>query len=630
MKNKISLCMIVKNEESNLRSCLESVQAGVDEIVIVDTGSTDKTIDIAKEYTGKIFHYDWNDDFSSARNHSLKQATGDWILILDADEVLPMETVNQLKTIVETKPNFDAIGLQIINTDGKQVIGHTHNANRLVKNKNGLLFHYRIHEQPFINGNPIDNRYKSELEIFHTGYREEDLVSKNKKERNITILKKELEHKPKDNFIHFNIANEYLSVNKYEKALYHYQIASNNNKFKNLNPVISLRTVICLYQMEKYEEAIKKVNNGIKKYRDYTDLYYYKGIILEKMGFEIEAVQTYEQCIKLGTPRGTYYSTNGVGDKLAYQRLAAIFNKNRNLTEAVKYLSDLLALDKNNKDNIKMLFEILNRHSPDDEVLQLATTTYSKNNSNDLVNLMQIALVVRNKDFFIDIYECLKERMEEEKVSLVEFYYNLYISNFSVAKTILSELNIDKIHINALSILYYTLSKDDTIFNQIEVTNTTKTIAEFLNSNKKPKKNLELDSATYIAIIRELFAEKEYKTVEQLLDLETYFPPKIFKEIAIIFDNAYSDELALQYYSKHLEKENNSPDISLRMSELLFSMGAWDEGIAFAEKTLQTQASNFKPVEIIIETYKKLNKPKIVKEIKKDFKKQFKFSEFLS
>lgn len=84
----IALCMIVKNEQEYLRRCLDSVKGKVDQIVIVDTGSTDETVNIAKEYTNDIHHMDWNNNFAAARNESIKYATTDYILVLDADEYL--------------------------------------------------------------------------------------------------------------------------------------------------------------------------------------------------------------------------------------------------------------------------------------------------------------------------------------------------------------------------------------------------------------------------------------------------------------------------------------------------------------------------------------------------------------
>ncbi|MCH8018826.1 glycosyltransferase family 2 protein, partial [candidate division KSB1 bacterium] len=87
-KPSLSLCMIVKNEEEYLQECLESIEDVVDEIIVVDTGSTDRTVEIARQFDAEVHHIPWNDDFAAARNESIKHASGDWILQLDADERL--------------------------------------------------------------------------------------------------------------------------------------------------------------------------------------------------------------------------------------------------------------------------------------------------------------------------------------------------------------------------------------------------------------------------------------------------------------------------------------------------------------------------------------------------------------
>lgn len=98
----ISLCMIVKNEEAVLARCLESIRPAVDEIILVDTGSTDRTLDIAQEYTEKVFQFPWIDDFSAARNFSFAQATMDYQMWLDADDVLPAQELAKLLLLKET------------------------------------------------------------------------------------------------------------------------------------------------------------------------------------------------------------------------------------------------------------------------------------------------------------------------------------------------------------------------------------------------------------------------------------------------------------------------------------------------------------------------------------------------
>ncbi|HTG69016.1 MAG TPA: glycosyltransferase family 2 protein, partial [Candidatus Udaeobacter sp.] len=105
----ISLCMIVKNEEQVLDRCLNSVKDLVDEIVIVDTGSTDSTKEIAANYTDRIFHFEWIDDFSAARNYSFRHATKDYILWLDADDLLQENDLEKFKALKQTlDPNVDS------------------------------------------------------------------------------------------------------------------------------------------------------------------------------------------------------------------------------------------------------------------------------------------------------------------------------------------------------------------------------------------------------------------------------------------------------------------------------------------------------------------------------------------
>lgn len=100
----LSLCMIVKNEEKHLARCLSSVKDAADEIVIVDTGSSDKTIEIAESFGSKIFHFNWINDFSAARNYSLSKCSSDWILYLDADEQLNPDSVDEINRLKKSQP----------------------------------------------------------------------------------------------------------------------------------------------------------------------------------------------------------------------------------------------------------------------------------------------------------------------------------------------------------------------------------------------------------------------------------------------------------------------------------------------------------------------------------------------
>jgi len=119
----ISLCMIAKNEESNLADCLNSAKGIADEIIIVDTGSTDRTKEIAKKFSAKIYDFKWMDDFSAARNESLKHAAKDWVLVLDADEALDEEGKKAIRELVNGKEADAFLFLQKNYTNETNIAG---------------------------------------------------------------------------------------------------------------------------------------------------------------------------------------------------------------------------------------------------------------------------------------------------------------------------------------------------------------------------------------------------------------------------------------------------------------------------------------------------------------------------
>lgn len=155
----LSLCMIVKNEEEVLARCLESIKNIVDEINIVDTGSTDKTVEIAKQYTDRVFHYEWNSDFAAARNESLKYATKDYILYLDADDVILPEDQTKLIELKETlDPNVDAVSMYYnAGTDEFGNVTLQYRLNRLLKRASNFKWKGDCHNYLNVTGEIINS-----------------------------------------------------------------------------------------------------------------------------------------------------------------------------------------------------------------------------------------------------------------------------------------------------------------------------------------------------------------------------------------------------------------------------------------------------------------------------------------
>lgn len=217
---QISLCMIVKNEEEVLRECLNSVKDICDEIIIVDTGSSDKTKEIATEFTKKVFDFEWIDDFSAARNFSFSKATKDYILWLDADDVLLEEDQKKLNKLKEELTGeADAISmLYHIAFDEYDNPSFSYRRFRLVKRERNFNWKGPVHEYLAVSGNVIS----SDVAVTHR--KREKSTQRTPSERNIRIYEKRLESgevfTPRDLFYY---ANELKDHGQLEKAIQYYE-----------------------------------------------------------------------------------------------------------------------------------------------------------------------------------------------------------------------------------------------------------------------------------------------------------------------------------------------------------------------------------------------------------------------
>lgn len=162
----ISLCMIVKNESETLKNCLESIKNVVDEIIIVDTGSTDNTLELAKEYTDKIFFFEWIHNFAAARNFSFSKASMDYILWLDADDVLLPENSEKLYHLKHSlSPSVDAVSMQYhCDFDDCGNVALSVRRTRLVKRSMNYQWEGAVHEDLSINSATF---YDSDVVVTH-------------------------------------------------------------------------------------------------------------------------------------------------------------------------------------------------------------------------------------------------------------------------------------------------------------------------------------------------------------------------------------------------------------------------------------------------------------------------------
>ncbi|WP_102275743.1 glycosyltransferase [Cytobacillus massiliigabonensis] len=218
----ISLCMIVKNEEGSISQCLNCIKDIVDEIIIVDTGSTDRTKELVRDYTDLIYDFEWIDHFSEARNFSFSKATKDYILWLDADDILLEEDQKKLLNIKNTlNPSIDSVTmLYHLGVDSSGNPSLSYRRNRLVKRSNNFQWHGAVHEFLEVRGH-ITN---SDVVVIHTGTHQDST-------RNLRIYEKRIENgeafTPRDLYYY---ANELLDHKQYNKAIDYYLTFLNSNK----------------------------------------------------------------------------------------------------------------------------------------------------------------------------------------------------------------------------------------------------------------------------------------------------------------------------------------------------------------------------------------------------------------
>jgi len=249
----ISVSMIVKNEESCLATALDSI-CTADEIIVVDTGSTDSTVDIARRYTDKVFtgpEFAWRDDFAFSRNQSLERCTGDWVLIIDADEELELGGIEKLRSIISQAGDHKAI---MFHTVGR---GNTsmHLSQRAFRRCPEIFWQGAIHNHLNISGG-----YASDIQITY-GYSK---AHRQDPDRALRILTKELERNPKAVRETYYLAREYWYRRNYIVAAKWYSDYLTRATWAPEMADAWLMLSKCLWKMQKQDLARDACLQAIK------------------------------------------------------------------------------------------------------------------------------------------------------------------------------------------------------------------------------------------------------------------------------------------------------------------------------------------------------------------------------
>lgn len=302
----LSVCLITKNEEKNILRCLNSIEKIADEIIIVDTGSTDNTINIAESFQkAKIYNYEWDNDFASARNCSLSHVTKKWIFFIDADEELVGDDIPLLKKLIK-KEKKEAISFRLINILDGVECSNTYTV-RFFKKRKEYKFEGKLHEQitPSIyKRNGPDCIRETNIRLYHYGYDKNLVDVSSKIQRNLKILHS-FDEKDKDGFYYYNLGTEYYRCEDYKNALNYYTLAETTpSKNQTYIPNLAINKARCFSFLDRLDLAVEHLENYIKTLPDFRDLYFYCGLCYNDMKKYDKAYEKISSYINI--PRGIY------------------------------------------------------------------------------------------------------------------------------------------------------------------------------------------------------------------------------------------------------------------------------------------------------------------------------------
>jgi len=410
---RLSQCMIVKNEERHIERALGWAKDFAYEQIVVDTGSTDRTVELAEKFGAKVVHFKWINDFSAAKNFAMDQAKGNWIAILDADEYMPREDVKELMDIlkkIQSDPamakQYDAITNSWVQLDDNDNAFAILTNQRIFRNSPELRYEGKIHEVVNIRNQVVN---ATNLRIMHTGYAASVFNEADKRERNLKLLRDENKRDPEDPDIMLYLADSLKAAGSeesraeaeelYLKALKSTRPAKTMIKQLAYDFLIPRYSGDIRYADEKVrkDEALKLCDEAIAELPAHIDYYYYRAILNNQRGKFKEAHDDLTVCENAFLSGGTLPSTRILlpsPTPLFYQLKVAAkgLGDEGSIVKSSTILHTMLMDSRDDSDTLgSFIKSILVFETSEDDALAELSEVYDLNNPKDLMFIARAA-----------------------------------------------------------------------------------------------------------------------------------------------------------------------------------------------------------------------------------------------
>ena len=351
----ISQCMIVKNEEKNIEKALSWGKGIVSEQIVVDTGSTDRTVEIAKKMGAKVYYFEWIDDFAAAKNYAIEQAQYEWIAFLDADEYFVPEEARKLPMVLQEIQDtiYDGVATGFVYVDDKGNLMQVDTQIRIFRNKPGLRYERRVHEYPALNHVPIRVVDRvNELNIIHTGYVDAVKKKKTASRRNLNLILEELKDRPDDYEMWGYLGNEYDAMEDFAHAKEAYQKALSfmpkvlveGRHGSAAFALLRYLNLLAFRETSSEEEILAVYNQAIHHMPKEGDYDYIMGEYYASNGNSQKAEYHLRRALEILETYGNMVLSALVSGKImkAYELLAICCYNNHHLADCVKFTTALL------------------------------------------------------------------------------------------------------------------------------------------------------------------------------------------------------------------------------------------------------------------------------------------------
>lgn len=575
--------MIVKNEEDNIAQCIKSYQDVVTEIIVVDTGSTDGTVQLAESFGAKVYHFEWANDFAKAKNYALSKATGDWIIFLDADEYFDLEKSIKIPEIIRKygKKSTKLIGCKMINIDedSNEIIA-TLIQTRIFKNEKTIYYTSSIHERLHSDEKNVKAVYipQNELVIYHTGYSRNKISDK--AERNLSILLKEKESNPRDSSIDFFLCDTYVSLNNYEQCIFYGKAYLKNRiNMIGLNSKVYQNIIASMIKLgENWDKIDDVLQKALSEFPEHPMFHMFLSEKYYASKRYQEALKSYERTLKMQVNYSDIEINFLEGKIHEIERpIAYLYDYKNDEKHAIEYYIKALKRKNDYLPALRELIKLTDKFDPVDTI-SMFNTLYDRNSRENLVTLVEeltkqrsgkllayyVALLNKqfgHQDFSMVIMLLTNGKYEEAAKHFYEAYLINYDSTYAKLAIVAAFLNKD----NAMLADLKTLVKPPL-----------KRIIEALSqAHERVVLNNE-DLEDFLSIFSEVVKLKNQDSIGYFIDLKDNFSENTFgieTAIANVLRDHNCYQKAIEVYKKALVFNDSNEELRKEQKSLYYMIG---------------------------------------------------------